>query len=585
MRPGVLLWGCWLAGGLLASDFSIPIANFDGPNPLDGWTASHGASLSLGPGHAGHGAILEYRFASGSVAAVFAPAKPLAVRRHSALSLWIRAAAEVKLTALVRDKNGQTRRYPFEAITLEHPEGGWRQVVIPLAAESTGYGDEDHNGSPGGRVTSLEILAEPRYPRTMHGTVAFDDVRLLESPDLTFSLPADAAVIVSPTGTEHLAPRLGVNIHVLNDEHMIELAHAAGFSFIRVDLLWRDVERNGRYRFGACDRLLAALEARGMGSLWILDYGHPQHGGDPPRRPEDVAAFARYAEAVANHFRGRNVRYEVWNEPDTERFWPPRPNAVEYAALWREAAAAIHRADPDARVAMGGLARIDLPFLEQTIAAGGMAAAVGVHPYRKAAPESLAAEIPLVRQLVGANAEIWDTEWGYASYDYFSQNLRGDGHSEPGRKRQAVLACREALTVWALGLPVAVWYDMRDDGDDTRDPEDNYGLLDRQNGDKPAMRTLRNLTHLAAGHTFAGLIADVPDGIHAMRLDGPADRVFGVWNEQPDARLAVRFSTASFVSATNLLGEPIKVKKTGRAEAEIALAEVDGPVYIDFTSQ
>jgi hypothetical protein len=555
----------WLAFRLLASDSAIRIADFDGPNPIAGWTASNGGSLTVGPGHTGRGAVLEYRLASGgTVAAVWTPAKSIAAKHRGALSLWVRAAPEVKLAALVGDDRGQTR-YPFEAVTLEHPDGNWREVVIPLTME--------------GRLTSLAIQAEPRYPQAIRGAVSFDDVRLLESPDRTWSLNPDAALAPVPAGAGHLAPRLGVNIHGIDDEKMLELGHAAGFTFVRADLLWRAVERNGQYRFVVADRLQAAMEARGMGVLWILDYGHPQHGGEVPRRPEDVAAFAQYAENVAGHFRGRHVRYEIWNEPNIDRFWPPHPHAAEYAALAHSAVEAIHRADPDTRVAIGGLARIDLPFLEQIIAAGGAGDAVSVHPYRTAAPETVAAELTLLRQLVtaklGANVEIWDTEWGYASYDYFSEALHADGNSAAGRKRQAVLGCREALTVWALGMPVAVWYDLRDDGDDPRNGEKNYGLLDRQLGDKPAMVALRTLMHLAADRTFAGMVADVPDGVHAMRLDGRGDRTFVVWSEQANARISLRFPAG--VSATNLLGESLKVKKN-----ELVLAETDGPIYLEF---
>ena len=63
-----------------------------------------------------------------------------------------------------------------------------------------------------------------------------------------------------------------------------------------------------------------------------------------------------------------------------------------------------------------------------------------------------------------------------------------------------------------------------------------------------------------------------------MRLDGVADRVFVVWNEQPDARITLRLP-ASLVAATNLLGEAAQVKK-----GELALAEVDGPVYLEFST-
>jgi hypothetical protein len=577
VRARVLLWGCCLAGELLASNSVVTIADFDGPNAMAGWTAQ-GGSLTLGPGHAGKGAVLAYEFTKGgSAAAIWTPAKAISVKHRGALSLWIRAAAEVKLTVLVRDSDWRTRRYPFEAVTLENPDGNWRQVTIPLAAESTGYGDRDHTGALEGRITSLAVQAEARYPQAIRGSLALDDVRLLDSPDQTFSLSADAALIPARAGAARLAPRFGVNVHGIDDQRQLDLARDTGFSFVRADLLWRSVERNGQYRFVVGDRLMTAMEARGMGVLWILDYGHPQHGGDVPRQPNDVEAFARFAEAVAAHFRGRNVRYEIWNEPNIDRFWPPQPNAAEYATLARAAVAAIHRADPDARVAIGSLARFDVPFLLHALAAGATGDAVSVHPYRTAAPETVVSELAVLRQMV--TAPIWDTEWGYASYDYFSQNLRGDGHSEPGRKRQAVLACREVLTVWALALPVAVWYDLRDDGDDPRNGEKNYGLIDREYADKPAMLALRTLTHLAADHTLAGLVQDVPDGVHAVRLDGASDRVFVVWNAQPDARSTVRLPAAGLVSATSLLGEPLTIKKN-----EIPLAETDGPIYLEFSA-
>jgi len=582
----------WMAAAAFAADSVTTIADFDGTNPLAGWTVSRESaegSLTAGPGHTGTGAILEYQFRrNGSVSAVWTPEKPVPFKRHGAISLWIRGSAETKVTLLVGDKSEGTRRYPFEATSLEHPSGtDWRQVVIPLAAKSTGYWDEDHSGAPKGRMTSIAILAEPRFPLTAHGTVAFDDVRLLESADLSFELAPEMPLIEAPPGAAQLGPRFGVNIHTLNDDHALQAAHNAGFGFVRADLLWAQIERNGRYRFGAYDRLLTALEARGMSALWILDYGHPQHGGGPPRNPDDVAAFARFAEAAAAHFKGHNVRYEIWNEPDTERFWPPSPNPREYAALLKEAASAIHRADPAAQVASGGLSRIDLTFLQGVVNAGGWSnlTAAAIHPYRRLAPESLAGDLPLLRVLLangpGAQTEIWDTEWGYASYDYFSKNLKGDGHSAQGRERQAVLAAREALTVWALGLPIAVWYDLRDNGEDPKNPEHNYGLLDAEGEEKPVIHAIRALTHAAADHTNAGLVRDLPDGAHAMALKGAAGTVYVVWSDQPDSRLTVRFPAASFQWAANLTGDPIKVK-SGHSEVEIPLPETAGPIFVSL---
>jgi len=56
-------------------------------------------------------------------------------------------------------------------------------------------------------------------------------------------------------------------------------------------LLWERVERGGTYRFAPYDAFTNALEARGMGALMILDYGHPDHGGKVPHTAEDIASF------------------------------------------------------------------------------------------------------------------------------------------------------------------------------------------------------------------------------------------------------------------------------------------------------
>ncbi len=150
-----------------------------------------------------------------------------------------------------------------------------------------------------------------------------------------------------------------MNVHRFRGNAAFDSARDAGFRFARADLLWERVERGGTYRFQAYDGLMNALEARGMGALLILDYGHPDHGGKVPRTAEDIAAFGRFAEAAAKHFKGRDVRYEIWNEPDIAQFWSPKPNAQEYATLLREAVSAIRRADPAAKIVSGGVSRLD----------------------------------------------------------------------------------------------------------------------------------------------------------------------------------------------------------------------------------
>jgi len=385
----------------------------------------------------------------------------------------------------------------------------------------------------------------------------------------------------APPGSAGLRLRLGVNIHSLKDERGLDLASEAGFSFVRVDLLWAELEKQDHYDFTPFDKLMRSLEARDMGVLWLLAYGHPEHGGRSPQSIEDIAAYARYAAAAVSHYRGRNARFEVWNEPNGKQFLE---NPATYPDLLRAALDAIRLQDPSAAVSTGGTSGFDFPFLTLMLESGSAqkASAIGVHPYRDSGPETLAGDLLLLRGLIqstaGSSMPVWDTEWGYSSYG-LSRKDSGDrnGHSDVAQTRQAVLVARECLTVWILGLPLAVIYDLRNDGSDPFKREHNFGLLNQDNSDKPAMKAVRVLTRIARKHTYSGLIRGVPNSVHAMRLDGADDIVFVVWNDAAEMLPRLRLPHDELLSVRNIFGEPIVVERD-----EVILAESMGPLYISL---
>jgi hypothetical protein len=576
LRPGAS------AGASDQGAYSID--DFEGPATLQNWRFSTGpespaaGSVSLGPGHRGRGAVLTYRIpcdrdrgCAAYAEAQIKPSSPLPKKHDPAISLWIRFPPEVEVALVVQDNNAQRAQFPIGA-TIEHPKAGdWQYAVLPL--------------SPGfkGRAAAIGVRVQSRVRQLVQGSVSFDDVELRESSEV---FRIDMTARSEPVAdSSEWTRRLGVNIHLLRDDHALDLARAAGFGFVRMDMMWTNVERGGRYRFAAYDALLRSLDARGMGVLWILDYGHPDHGGSVPRSPQDIAAFGRFAEAAAAHFKGRNVRYEVWNEPNQTQFWAPSPNPPEYATLLREAIAAIRRGDPSAKVSSGGVSTIDEAFLTRFLDPGLAAdlTAIGIHPYRKTAPETVVPELELLRDRVtrafGDRIEIWDTEWGYSSADAV-RDAPSNGHAEAARMRQAVLAVRELLTVWAAGFPLAVWYDLRDDGTEAENPEHNYGLLDSSGNEKPALAAVRTLMGALKGRKYAGMSPEAPAGMYAMRWEGPADTLLVVWTDQPNGRRTVEYSKRNLVSVTGLTGQPVKSKDRPAAYARVEIDEPSGPVYL-----
>ena len=101
---------------------------------------------------------------------------------------------------------------------------------------------------------------------------------------------------------------LGVCIHFTGPRPgEMEMLAAAGFRWIRMDLIWSATEREkGKYDFSEYDRLLAALDAhkiRGYVDLRLLQPALRRRVVAGQRRGR--AAFARWAAAAARHFRNR----------------------------------------------------------------------------------------------------------------------------------------------------------------------------------------------------------------------------------------------------------------------------------------
>lgn len=142
----------------------------------------------------------------------------------------------------------------------------------------------------------------------------------------------------------------GINIHFSKGhEKDLDMITAAGFKYIRMDFEWQGMERTkGVYNWADFDELMGNLKKRGMGAIAILDYsnalyeeesnsknpqtGKEQRGIASPQHPESIAAFTRWAVATVEHFKGNNIVWEIWNEPNIS-FWKPKADVNQYIAL------------------------------------------------------------------------------------------------------------------------------------------------------------------------------------------------------------------------------------------------------------
>jgi hypothetical protein len=342
---------------------------------------------------------------------------------------------------------------------------------------------------------------------------------------------------------------LGVNIHFTDPKPgELEMIAASGVKWVRMDMFWASIEkRKGVYNFSAYDPLVAALARLKLRAVFVLDYGNGLYVDPATKFPYDAPAFregyARWVVATVSHYAGKGYLWEIWNEPNGPSFWVPQASATDYAALAVTAGKALREAglckDNHSGEAVIGPAcsLIDLPFLETCFKAGALDywCAVSVHPYRTLRPETVLGEYRSLRALIsqyapGSTIPIVAGEWGYttalSSGVPFTDAM------------QASYLVREMLTNIGNGVPLSIWYDWCDDGDDRTYDEDNYGLVRRPYkpggspvyDPKPAYFAMQTLTRQLGGFTFNKEVS-------LPALNSGSDAIIDLFSRGPDTRV------------------------------------------------
>lgn len=188
----------------------------------------------------------------------------------------------------------------------------------------------------------------------------------------------------------------------------------------RTEIPWAGVEpQPGRWEWSRWDKVVDGLHVRQYRVLGMLCYWT---GGIEPYSDAAIAAFGRYAEAVARRYQGKVDHWEVWNEPNST-FWSSTPE--RYVQLLRAAYEGVKRGNPQAMVIGASLSGVDLFYLRNLFRLGAAQwmDALSVHPYTFGWPPE---STRLIQELRGAAAAmhaagkspgLWLTEIGVSSWN------------------------------------------------------------------------------------------------------------------------------------------------------------------------
>jgi hypothetical protein len=255
---------------------------------------------------------------------------------------------------------------------------------------------------------------------------------------------------------------------------------------LRLEFPWPLIEpRPNSFEWGRADYIVKRARHYRVRLLPVLLYTPPWDAPDA-NDPPQTEAYKTFVRAFAHRYRAFVDAYELWNEPDLERYWTGGPQEYVNAVL-RPGYRAVKAEDPRAHVVLGGPASADLEWLNDVyrFGGGGSFDTMSFHDY--SGDSQILDHARLVQDLLRTHRQarkpIWLTEYG----------LQEAGQADV--RQQALI--RLVLTGRAP-IALAAWYSLRDDAVMSCCPpatikNELYGLVMADYRPKDAYRTMKRL--------------------------------------------------------------------------------------------
>lgn len=254
----------------------------------------------------------------------------------------------------------------------------------------------------------------------------------------------------------------------------LDMIQALGYKVIRRGFIWESIEKErGVYDFSVYDRLMNDCRDRGLTVVGCIAFANKLYGGSVLEE-KGRKAYAKFAAALAGHYKHYNILWEIWNEPNTMTFWGKHGGkgnteryADEYLALVNETVPAMRKSDPGCFVMAGAMSAFwDQSFnwmgycFQKGILKSGINA-WSVHPYGTKNPEDYIGWYAKIREMMvkaGAPATfpILNSERGYPVGK--AEGYAG-GDPKLGNEYQAWHIVRQNIVDLLCDISVTIWYE------------------------------------------------------------------------------------------------------------------------------
>ncbi len=290
----------------------------------------------------------------------------------------------------------------------------------------------------------------------------------------------------------------------------MEMLREAGVHWIRQQVPWVYIEREGKGKFGEppgsswehYDRFIALSNGYGLKVVARLDLPptwariDSRTSNSRPRRVEDYGDFVY---EFVKRYKGQVDYIQIWNEPNLYDEWGETPDARSYIELLKEGYRRAKEANPDVVVLSAALAptlgtpdgknESDLSYLQKMYDAGAAnyfdilsAQAYGLWTgpgNRRVSPGQINfSRVQLIREIMVKNGDegkaIWVSELGWSALPRDFPGPAAHGRVDEERQAQYTVAAYQRIQEEWPWIGVAFYWHFRRVSDESRNDLNFY---------------------------------------------------------------------------------------------------------------
>jgi GH35 family endo-1,4-beta-xylanase len=356
-----------------------------------------------------------------------------------------------------------------------------------------------------------------------------------------------------------------------NTEKEYSLVKELGARWVRVDFSWNKLEpQKGNWNFSKYDAFLNKANEEGIKVLAILNYDANwlHKGKDQSRRIdlEELPHFLNYVEVVGKRYGTKVSAFEIWNEPNTKRFWTG--SNLGFFELSNQSLNKLKEVAPNTPVAIGSLfyhpilsAKSYLKKMINNVDVN-KASAISLHPY-SINISKLNKRITKAKELIssnGHNIPIWITEIGFPTGGLYPSKINLD--------EQANIVSKSLIYLTKAGSEIIYWYCLFDSNnkektDKKKSSEDFFGLAWPNYKLKPGATSFSTIAKELNGATYntsnIQLETNKPNSIfHALYKSKNDSDILVIWSKKKQS--IVKINDRSIIKCIDLLtGKTIKL--------------------------